>query len=87
MFLDKEIVTAPDSSYQGDSKSAGYCKRDALLASLRYLFGAKPLSLGQCFPGQARVPAGLDNWNKDVVGKLDPPGMVPVLISEQPAVH
>src|ERR1700716_4018290 len=71
MFLDKEVVAAPDRSDQRYRQGAGYCQSHALFAPLSYLLRAEALSLGQCFSSQARVPARLDHRNKDVVGKLN----------------
>src|SRR3977135_743180 len=80
MLLDKEVVAAPERSDQCYREGAGHCEGYALFASLRSLLRAQALSLGQCLASQARVPACLDNRNKDVVCKLDSPGVVPVLI-------
>src|SRR5689334_14172766 len=50
MFLEKSVVTTPDRSDQQKCKSAGDCRGDLLLASLRRFAGAQAIRLGTCFP-------------------------------------
>ena len=87
MFLDKEVVTAPDCGQQSDRERACYHESNALFAPLCYLLGAETLGLGQSFASKARISAGLNNRNKDVMSKLDSAGVVPVFVSQQPTVY
>ena len=56
VFLDKDVVTAPDGRQQGDSQRASYREGQALLAPLGYLFRPQALSLGQGFDGSGANP-------------------------------
>src|SRR6185437_11337869 len=72
---------------QSDRERASYCQGEPLLAALGDLFRAEALRLSQGFASQARVSTGFDNRNKDVVGKLDAAGVMPVFVGEQSPVH
>jgi hypothetical protein len=58
-----------------------------LLALLRYVLGAKPLGLREGFASKAVIAASLDDWNKDIMSKLDPARVMAVFIGQEPPVY
>src|SRR6476469_5202916 len=52
VFLDEEIVRAPDRRNQREGESAGDGKGNVLFAALCDLLGPEPLGLGERFAGE-----------------------------------
>ena len=87
VFLDEEVVTAPNGADQGESQGASYRQGKTMPALLRCLFVTEALRLGQCFASKAGIAARLNNGNKNIMREFNAASVMPVLIGQKPAVH